>query len=61
MAAMLRNPDPPAIGSTRRSRLVDVDVPPPGSGGNALLETEAERVRTSLRSLGEELAKRDWL
>jgi len=44
----------------RRSRL-DVETPAPGTSGNESLETEADRIRTSLRSLSEELAKRDWL
>ncbi len=43
----------------RRSRL-DVSTPSPGTSGNELLETEADRIRTSLRSLGEEVAKREW-
>ena len=46
--------------SQAASRL-DVETPPPGTSGNELLETEADRIRTSLRSLGEELARRDWL
>jgi uncharacterized membrane protein YccC len=45
---------------SRKSK-VDVEVPPPGTSGNELAEIEADRIRTSLRSLGEELAKRDWL
>ena len=49
-----------ATPGTRLARL-DVSTPEPGTGGNELLETEADRVRTSLRSLSEELAKRDWL
>jgi hypothetical protein len=56
LSAALRNPDAMA----RRSR-IDVETPVPGTGGNELMETEADRVRTSLRSLGEEIAKRDWL
>ncbi len=50
----------PTSTSARKSRL-DIQTPPPGTVGKELLETEADRVRTSLRSLGEELAKRDWL
>ncbi len=61
-AAILRDPAETRASNTRRSRLADVEVPPPGSGGgNALLETEADRVRTSLRSLDEEIVKRCWL
>ena len=56
LSAAVRNPDAMA----RRSR-IDVETPVPGTGGNELMETEADRVRTSLRSLGEEIAKRDWL
>jgi uncharacterized membrane protein YccC len=56
LSAALRKPETCA----RRSR-IDVEIPAPGSGGNELMETEADRVRTSLRSLGEEIAKRDWL
>jgi uncharacterized membrane protein YccC len=44
----------------RPSRL-EIAAPPSGSGGNELLETEADRIRASLRSLGEELAKPNWL
>jgi uncharacterized membrane protein YccC len=61
LADMLRS----AAGA-RRSK-VDVETPLPsqiksrGEGGDELLEIEADRIRTSLRSLGEELAKRDWL
>ena len=40
---------------------IDVAIPTPETGGNELMETEADRVRTSLRSLREEIAKRDWL
>jgi uncharacterized membrane protein YccC len=57
LSGVLRNS--PASGA-RRSRL-DIETPPPGTKGSELLETEADRVRTSLRSLGEELARRDWL
>jgi len=56
----LRNPDTTRAAGSRRSR-IDVETPAPGTGGNELIETEADRVRTSLRSLGEELAKRSWL
>ena len=56
LSAALRNPDAGA----RRSR-IDVEMPAPGAGDGELMETEADRVRTSLRSLGEEIAKRDWL
>jgi hypothetical protein len=55
LSESLRNP---SGAPGRRSRL-DVETPAPGTGGNELLETEADRVRTSLLSLGEELAKRD--
>jgi len=57
LAAVLKNAN---ATRTRRSK-VEVETPPPGTGGNELLEMEADRVRTSLRSLGEELARRDWL
>lgn len=60
LSDVLRNPDKPYAAHTRRSR-VDVETPLPGISGNELLETEADRIRTSLRSLGEELARRDWL
>ncbi len=40
---------------------IDVEIPAPGTSGNELLETEADRIRTSLRSLNEEVARRDWL
>jgi len=60
LSGVLRNPDQPPAAGARRSR-VDVDTPLPGKGGNELLETEADRMRTSLRSLGEELGRRDWL
>jgi uncharacterized membrane protein YccC len=60
LSGVLRNPDQPPAAHTRRSR-VDVETPHPGKRGNELLETEADRIRTSLRSLGEELARRDWL
>lgn len=56
LSAALRSPGAGA----RRSR-IDVATPPPGTGGNEIMETEADRMRTSLRSLGEEIAKRDWL
>lgn len=56
LSAALRNPEAGA----RRSR-IDVATPAPGTGGNEIMETEADRMRTSLRSLGEEIAKRDWL
>lgn len=57
MAADLRSPS----GTARRPRLGDVEshVPPAESG--TLPGIEADRVRTSLRSLREEIAKRDWL
>jgi uncharacterized membrane protein YccC len=57
MAAVLRNP---AL-NTRRSRLGDVETHQPLAGASPLLEVEFDRVRTSLRSLGEEVAKRGWL
>ncbi len=55
-SSILRN----SSGVSRKSK-VDVEVPPPGTSGNELAAIEADRIRTSLRSLGEELAKRDWL
>ena len=55
-SAILRNES-----ATSRKSRVDVEVPPPGTSGDELAEVEADRTRTSLRSLGEELAKRDWL
>jgi len=56
LSVALRNPE----AGSRRSR-IDVEMPTPGTGGNELIETDADRARTSLRSLGEEIAKRDWL
>ena len=50
-----------AVGTGARRSRIDVEVPAPGQSGNELLETEADRMRTSLRSLGEEIAKRDWV
>lgn len=60
LSGLLRSQDQPRVSGTRRSR-IDVETPTPGKGGNELLETEADRIRTSLRSLGEEVAKRCWL
>jgi uncharacterized membrane protein YccC len=60
LSGELRNPDETRAAGPRRSR-IDVETPPPGTSGNDLMETEADRVRTSLHSLGEELAKRSWL
>jgi hypothetical protein len=55
-STILRNEVTPA-----RLSKVDIETPPPGAAFNDLAEIEADRVRTSLRSVGEELAKRDWL
>jgi uncharacterized membrane protein YccC len=55
-SSILRNEATP----TRRSK-IDIETPLPGTSGNELAEIEADRIRTSLRSLGEELTKRDWL
>jgi len=55
-SSILRN-----SGAISRKSKVDVEVPPPGTSGDELAEIEADRIRTSLRSLGEELAKHDWL
>ncbi len=57
MAATLRNP----AGSPRRSRLGEIEARPLTDEADTLLETEFDRVRTGLRSLGEEIAKRGWL
>ena len=60
MEAELRHP----VIATRRTRLGDVEAHEPvpaEKGGDALLEVESDRIRTSLRSLGEEIAKRGWL
>jgi uncharacterized membrane protein YccC len=40
---------------------IDVEIPAPGTGGNEIAETEADRVRVSLRSLAEEISKSDWI
>jgi uncharacterized membrane protein YccC len=63
MAGALRDPARLGAGTNRRRGLGDVEVPAPAlaPGGNTLLEIEADRVRTSLRSLGEEIARRGWL
>jgi uncharacterized membrane protein YccC len=59
LSGSLRNSDESSTPG-RRTR-VDVETPLPGTGGSKLIEIEADRVRTSLRSLAEELAKRGWL
>ncbi|HVY94347.1 MAG TPA: FUSC family protein [Bryobacteraceae bacterium] len=40
---------------------IDVEIPAPGTGGNEIAETEADRVRVSLRSLAEEISRGDWV
>ena len=40
---------------------IDVEIPPPGTGGNEITEVEADRVRVSLRSLAEEISRGDWI
>ncbi len=57
MESVLRHPHVP----TRRSRLGEVEAHKPAHDSSALLEIESDRIRTSLRSLGEEIAKRNWL
>ena len=60
MAEALRNQA--SLPSGVRYKFGDVEVPAPViAPGGTLLEIEADRVRTSLRSLGEEIARRGWL
>ncbi|HVW12031.1 MAG TPA: FUSC family protein [Bryobacteraceae bacterium] len=40
---------------------IDVEIPAPGTGGSEIAETEADRVRVSLRSLAEEISRGDWI
>lgn len=57
MSAILRDP----ATAPRRSRLGLMEAHLPVANADPLLETEFDRVRTSLRSLGEEIGKRGWL
>jgi uncharacterized membrane protein YccC len=56
MIARIRDGETPG----RRLR-IDVEIPPPGDSGNEIAETEADRVRVSLRSLAEEISRGDWI
>ena len=56
MAGALRNP----VGNKRRYKPAEVETRAT-SPDSTLLEIECDRIRTSLRSLGEEIAKRGWL
>jgi uncharacterized membrane protein YccC len=60
MAGVLRRSDQASgAGPMRRVRLGETGIT--GSDGHALIETEGDRIRTSLYSLAEVIARRGWL